>query len=89
LLELRNQRVRFKILNVYHPDPTKVLIDLHGDNLLTGTVVDLTESGMPQDAFVVVEVEGVGEPVIVPVALTSVYCERLSRQDGNKAADTL
>jgi hypothetical protein len=74
-MELRNQRVRFKILDVYHPDPTKVLIDLHGDNLLTGTVVDLTESGMQQDAFVMVEVEGVDEPVIVPVALTSVYCE--------------
>lgn len=66
-MDFRNQRVRFKIRDVYYPDPTKVLIDLYGDDLLTGTVVELTDSGTQIAAFIVVEVEGIEEPVIVPV----------------------
>jgi hypothetical protein len=42
-------------------------MDLHGDDFLTGTVVELTDSGTQIDAFVVVEVEGIEELVIVPV----------------------
>jgi hypothetical protein len=67
-MDLRDQRVQFKIRDVYHPDPTKILIDLHGDDLLTGKVVDLSDSGMEKDAFVVVEVEGIAELVIVAAA---------------------
>ncbi len=66
-MELRNQRVRFKIRDVYHPDPAQVLSDLHGDDLLIGKVIEFSDSGMQKDAFVVVEVEGIEEPVIVPV----------------------
>ena len=66
-MDFRNQRVRFKIRDVYYPDPTKVLLDLHGEDLLAGMVVDISDSGMQVDAFVVVEVEGIAEPVIVPV----------------------
>jgi len=64
---LRNQWVQFKIRDVYHPDPTIVLLDLHGSDLLTGKVIDLSDTGMQEDAFVVVEVEGIEQPVIVPV----------------------
>jgi len=67
-MDLRDQRVQFKIRDVYHPDPTKILIDLHGDDILTGKVVDLSDSGMEKDAFVVVEVEGIAELVIVAAA---------------------
>ena len=66
-MDLRDQRVQFKIGDVYHPDPTQVLVDLHGDDLLTGKVVALSDSGMQKDAFVVVEVEGMEELIIVPV----------------------
>jgi hypothetical protein len=66
-MDLIDQRVQFKIRDVYHPDPTKVLFDLYGDNLLTGKVVTLSDSGMQKDAFVVVEVEGIEELIIVPV----------------------
>jgi len=66
-MDLQNQRVQFKIRDIYHPDPTKVLMDLHIDDFLTGIVVELTDSGTQIDAFVVVEVEGIEEPVIVPV----------------------
>ena len=66
-MDLRDQRVQFKIRDVYHPDPTQVLLDLHGDDLLTGKVVALSDSGMQKEAFVVVEVEGIEELIIVPV----------------------
>jgi hypothetical protein len=66
-MDLRDQRVQFKIRDVYHPDPIQVLLDLYGDDLLTGKVVALSDSGMHKDAFVVVEVEGIEELIIVPV----------------------
>jgi hypothetical protein len=66
-VDLIDQRVQFKIRDVYHPDPIQVLFDLYGDNLLTGKVVTLSDSGMQKDAFVVVEVEGIEELIIVPV----------------------
>jgi hypothetical protein len=62
-----NQRVHFKICDVYHPDPKKIMTDLHGNDLLAGKVVDLSDSGLQKDAFVVVEVEGIEEMVIVAV----------------------
>jgi hypothetical protein len=44
-----------------------VLLDLHGNDLLVGRVVDLSDSGMQKEAFVVVEVEGIAELMIVPI----------------------
>jgi hypothetical protein len=66
-VDWRNQRVRFKLRDIYHPDPAKVLIDLHGTDVLTGTVFDMTDSGQHAGVFIVVDVEGIEEPVIVPV----------------------
>jgi hypothetical protein len=65
-MNLRNRWVQFKIRDVYIPDPTKILLDLHGDDLLTGKVIDLSDSGMQKEAFVVLQVEGIKELVIVP-----------------------
>jgi hypothetical protein len=67
IMDLRDRWVHFRICDVYHPDPAQVLIDLHGDDVLSGKVVDLSDSGMQEAAFVVVEVEGVRQAVIVPV----------------------
>jgi hypothetical protein len=67
LMELRNRWVHFKIRDVYIPDPAKVLFEMYGDDLLQGRVVDLSDSGGAEGAFVVVELEGVEQPVIVPV----------------------
>jgi hypothetical protein len=65
-MDLRNRWVQFKIRDIYIPDPTKILLALHGDDLLTGKVIDLSDSGMQKEAFVVLEVEGIEELVIVP-----------------------
>jgi hypothetical protein len=66
-MHVRDQRVQFKICDIYHPDPTQVLLDLHGEDLLTGKVIDLSDSDMQKEAFVVVEVEGIAELMIVPI----------------------
>jgi hypothetical protein len=75
VMDLMNRWVRFKVLDIYYPDPIKVLTDLHGNEILTGQVLDLSDSGMQKDAFIVVKVEGIEEPVIVPVERISVQCE--------------
>jgi hypothetical protein len=66
-MELRDRWVHFRICDVYHPDLAQVLIDLHGNDVLSGKVIDLTDSGKQEDAFVAVEVEGLRQAVIVPV----------------------
>ena len=66
-MALKDQKVQFKVRDVYHPTPIQVLFDLHGDDLLSGKVVALSDSGMQKDAFVVVEVEGMEELIVVPV----------------------
>ena len=66
-MELRDRWVHFRICDVYHPDPAQVLSDLHAKDVLLGKVIDLSDSGLQREAFVVVEVEGMEEPVIVPV----------------------
>jgi hypothetical protein len=62
-----NQQVHFKIRDVYHPDPIQVLLALHANDVLIGKVIDLSDSGMQKDTYVVVEVEGIEEQLIVPV----------------------
>jgi len=66
-MELRDRWVHFRIRDIYHPDPAQVLIDLHGNDVLLGKVIDLSDSGMQPEAFVVVEIEGIEPAVILPV----------------------
>lgn len=66
-MDLRNQWVSFRIGDVYLPDSQQILLELHGNDLLKGRVADLSDHGMQREAFAVVEVEGLKQPVIVPV----------------------
>jgi hypothetical protein len=66
-MDFKDQWVRFKVSDVYHPDPTQVLLDLHGNDLLTGKVVDVSDSGLHKEAFVIVKMEGIAAPIVVPV----------------------
>jgi hypothetical protein len=67
LMELKNRWVHFKICDVYMPDPQQLLVELHGNDVLEGRVIGLSDSGMDAEAFAVVEVVGLGQRVIVPV----------------------
>jgi hypothetical protein len=67
-MELRDRWVSFKIRDVSIPDSQTLLMELHGDDILQGKTIDLSDSGTKEEAFVVVEVEGVAQPVIIAVS---------------------
>lgn len=67
LTDLKNQVVHFRVRDVYLPALQEVLNVLHGNDILEGKVVDLTDSGLQENAFVVVKVEGVKNFLIVLV----------------------
>lgn len=64
---LKHRWVHFKIRDVYIPDPQTLLLEVYGDDLLQGRVVDISDSGSPDGAFAVVSVEGIKQRVIVPI----------------------
>ena len=64
---MRNRWVNFKIKDVYVPEPGQILLELHGDDLLQGKIIDSSDSGFQKNAFAVVEVEGLDQPVVVPM----------------------
>jgi hypothetical protein len=66
-MDLKNRWVHFKICDVYLPDPQQLLVELHGNDVIAGRVIDLSDSGREAEAFAVVEVAGIGQRVIVPV----------------------
>jgi hypothetical protein len=67
LVDLRDQYVRFKISDVYMPDPLILLYQLHGSDQLQGRVIDMSDSGTQKEAFAVIEVEGIDQLIVVPV----------------------
>ncbi len=67
IVGLIDQQVRFKVADIHTPHPLVVLYELHGNDLLEGRVVDLSDSGELKEAFAVVEVDEVRQYLIVPV----------------------
>ena len=66
-MDLLDQQVRFKVADIHTPHPLVVLYELHGNDLLEGRVVDMSDSGESKNVFAVVEVEQVRQFLIVPV----------------------
>jgi hypothetical protein len=66
--DLQDRYVQFHIRDVYVPEPAKILEELHGLDLLSGRVIGLSDSGVEMGAFAVVEVSGLSQSVVVPVA---------------------
>lgn len=62
-----NQHVRFRIRDVYFPNPRDLLMDLCGVESLRGRIVELSDSGLKEDAYAVVEIEGLSRLVVVPL----------------------
>jgi hypothetical protein len=51
-------------------------MELHGKDLLHGKLIDVSDSGTQDDAFAVVEVEGLSQPVIVAMKnVKEIRCE--------------
>ena len=66
--DLRNQQVRFRISDIYLPDPLVILNQLHGEDVLEGRVLDVSDSGTKSEQFAVIEVPGLDQIIIVPLA---------------------
>jgi hypothetical protein len=64
---VRNSLVNFRICDAYVPEPLQILMELHGEDLLHGKIIDVSESGSQGEQFVVVEVERLAQPVVVPM----------------------
>ncbi len=64
-MDLKNHTVNFRICDVYLPDPATVAMDLYGEHLLQGRVIDVSDSGEAESAFAVIKVEGIEQLVIV------------------------
>jgi hypothetical protein len=62
-----NPWVQFRIKDAYIPEPAQILMELHGKDELLGRVLDVSTSETQDEAFVVVEVEGLSRPVVVGV----------------------
>ena len=63
---LLNRFVRFKVSDVTIPGPQEVVNELYGGDIVQGKVVDITESGAQEQAFIIVKVEGMNALLILP-----------------------
>ena len=66
-MDLKNQTVNFRICDIFYPDYQQVLFGLHGNDVLKGRVIDSSESGAVNGAFVEVAVDDLQELLIVPL----------------------
>jgi hypothetical protein len=66
-VNLRHQIVNFRLQDIFFPDPAEVVLELHGGQQIEGEVIDLSDSGAQKEAFAVIRVERMSQPVLVPV----------------------
>ncbi|MGH7459571.1 MAG: hypothetical protein ACREMA_00910 [Longimicrobiales bacterium] len=66
-LHSRSRLVHFRIRDIHHPDPNTILSELHGNDLLQGNVVGFSDDGGGESGYVVVEVSGVRDRLIVSI----------------------
>jgi len=66
-MELKGQQVCFLVKDIYFPAPGAVLDELHRDDVMSGRVVEVSDSGHDPQAYVVVKVNALSDPVVVPV----------------------
>ena len=59
--------MQFRLGDIYLPDPLTLIYDLHRNQLIRGRVVEMSDSGEREDAFVVVVVDDIPHQMIVPV----------------------
>jgi hypothetical protein len=51
-------------------------MELHGKDQLEGKVIDVSDAGIQKEAFAVIEVQELSQPVVVPVKqIKGIRCE--------------
>jgi hypothetical protein len=66
-VNLKDEWVNFRVRDVYMPEPEQVLQELHGNDILQGRVVAISDNQLHDGCFAVIEVQGAREPLIVPL----------------------
>jgi len=74
-VDLKNHTVNFRICDIFYPDCQQILFQLHGNDVLQGRVIDLSESGTFDGSFVEIKVDGLAEQIIVPLERILGICE--------------
>jgi hypothetical protein len=67
--------VSFPVREIFLPATADVLLQLHGDELLQGRIIDYSDGGEHGRTYAIVRVEGLPQPVIVPVENLRNDCE--------------
>jgi hypothetical protein len=67
-MTLIGRKVAFAVKDVYFPAPAAVLGRLHGNDVISGQIVDVSDSGRQHEAFAVVRVDGMEAPVVIAMA---------------------
>jgi len=74
-VDLKNHTVNFRICDIFYPDCQQVLFNLHGNVMLSGRVIDLSDTGAPDSSFAEIEVDELERRVIVPLDRILGICE--------------
>jgi hypothetical protein len=74
-VDLKNHTVDFRICDIFYPKWEQILFELHGNDVLQGRVVDLSDSGDVDGSFVEVQVEGLPVLLIIPLERILGVCE--------------
>jgi hypothetical protein len=75
IVDLKNHTVNFRICDIFYPDYQQVLFGLHGNDVLRGRVIDLSDTGELDSSFAEIEVDEVEQRVIVPIDRILGICE--------------
>ncbi len=78
--ELKGRHVRFRLRDLHLPDPATVLDQLHGDEVLEGSVIDTTADVSTGGVYVVIAVDGLPQPVIL--AAERILGPRMTSREG-------
>jgi len=74
-VDLKNHTVNFKICDIFYPDFQQILFGLHGNDVLRGRVIDLSQTGAADSSFAEIEVDLLEQRVIVPIDRILGICE--------------
>ena len=66
-MDLRDHFVQFRLGDIFMPDAATFIYNLHRNDLLRGRVIEMSDCGDKENAYVVVEVEGIQQRMVVPI----------------------
>jgi hypothetical protein len=75
IVDLKNHTVNFRICDIFYPDYQQVLFGLHGNDVLRGRVIALSDGAQLEASFAEIDVAELERRVIVPIDRILGICE--------------